>query len=165
MSPHPWPNLITLLNPLDKSNVNVSTLSPEKSKDKEGSEVMTSDPADKDENFVEKKDQPTDIVNIEDLNSDDVPIGQRLAPRIAKRLKNKKGQDIESSSTPFKSLRKIASVGPTKRWSKVVTPVSKKKYLKRKEVPSESSESGPDVEHNVQDIISTAKSKNLGRRF
>ncbi|KAI5415361.1 hypothetical protein KIW84_040706 [Lathyrus oleraceus] len=121
---------------MDKSDVNVSTLSPEKSKGKEGSKGMAGDLADKDENSFEKNDQSIDIVNIKDLESDDVPINQRLAPRIAKRLKNRKCQVIESSSTPSKSLRKRASVGPTKRWSKVVTPVSKKKSLKRNEVSS-----------------------------
>ncbi|KAI5429852.1 hypothetical protein KIW84_034438 [Lathyrus oleraceus] len=117
---------------MDKFDVNVSTLSPEKLKGKEIYEGMTSDMADKDENSIEKKDQPTDIVNIEDLDSDDVPIGQRLAPGIAKRLNNRKGQVIESSSTPSKSIRKRTNIGPMKRWSKVVTPVSKKKSLKRK---------------------------------
>ena len=62
--------------------MNVSTLSPEKSKDKEMSEGMTGDLADKDEKSVEKKDQPTDIVYIEDLDSDDVPISQRLDPGV-----------------------------------------------------------------------------------
>ena len=32
---------------------------------------------------------------------------------------------------------------------KVITPMSKKKYMKRKEVTSESSESNHDFEHNV----------------
>lgn len=49
--------------PLNKSDVNVFTLSYEKSKDKEVSEGMTGDLADKDENVVEKKDQSTVIVN------------------------------------------------------------------------------------------------------
>lgn len=57
---------------MDKSDVNVSTLSPKKSKDKERFEGMTGDLDDKDENSVEKKDQPTDIVNIEDLDPNDV---------------------------------------------------------------------------------------------
>ncbi|KAI5397160.1 hypothetical protein KIW84_063112 [Lathyrus oleraceus] len=82
---------------------------------------MTGDLDDKDENTVKKKDQSTDIVNIEDMDFDDVPIGQRLTPGITKRLKNRKGQAIESSSTHSKSLRKRASVGPTKRWSKVLS--------------------------------------------
>ncbi|KAI5408741.1 hypothetical protein KIW84_054540 [Lathyrus oleraceus] len=123
---------------MDKSNVNVSTLYPEKSKDKEESDGMPGGLADKEGNSIDKNDQSTNIVNIEDLDSNHVPIGQRLAPGIAKRLKNKKGQAIESSSTPSKSLRRRNSVGPTKRWSKVITPVSKKKSLKRKEIPYES---------------------------
>ncbi|XP_050890918.1 uncharacterized protein LOC127096383 [Lathyrus oleraceus] len=99
----------TTETPMDKSDVNVTTLSPEKLKDKESFEWMTCDLANKDENSIEKKDQHTNIVNIEDLGSDDVPIGQRLALGIAKRLKNRKGQVIESSSTPSKSIRKRAS--------------------------------------------------------
>ncbi|KAI5391100.1 hypothetical protein KIW84_076095 [Lathyrus oleraceus] len=106
---------------------------------------MTGDLADKDKNPIEKNDQPTDIVNIEELDSDDVPIGQRMALGIAKRLKNIKGQAIEYSSTPSKSIRKRASGSTTKRWSKVVTPASKKKPLKRKEVPYDSSEYNHDA--------------------
>ncbi|XP_050916693.1 uncharacterized protein LOC127131842 [Lathyrus oleraceus] len=140
-------------------------LSPEKSKDKEESDEMSSDLADKEENLIEKKDQSTNIVNIEDLNSDDIPISQRLAPGIAKRLKNIKGQAIESSNMPSKSLRRRTSVGPTKKWSKVVTHVSKKKSLKRKEVPSESSEFVHDVEHNVQDIVSTARKQAFRKKI
>ena len=155
----------TTETPMDKSNVNVSTLYPEKSKDKEESDGMPGGLADKEGNSVEKKNQSTNIMNIEDLDSNDVPIGQRLVIGITKRLKNRKGQAIESSSSPSKSIRKRASVGPTKRWSKVVTPVSKKKSFKRKEVPSESSESDHDVEHNIQDIISTSRRKPMGRRF
>lgn len=44
-----------------------------------------------------------------------------------------------------------------KGWNKVVTLVSKKKSLKRKEVPYESSESDHDVEHNVQEIVSATR--------
>ncbi|XP_050897710.1 uncharacterized protein LOC127104572 [Lathyrus oleraceus] len=123
-------------------------LSLEKSKDKEGSEGMTDDLANKDENSIEKKDQSTDIVNIEDLDSGDVPIGQRLPLGITKRLKNRKGQAIESSNTPSKYLKKRASVGPINRWKKVVTPVSKKKSLKRKE-----------------DIVSTARKQASGKKI
>ncbi|KAI5417870.1 hypothetical protein KIW84_042482 [Lathyrus oleraceus] len=130
---------------MDKSDVNVSTLSPEKLKDKERSEGMTGDLDNKDKNSIEKKDQPTDMVNIEDLDSDDVPIGQILAPCISKILKNRKCQAIESSSTPSKSIRKRASGGPKKRWSKFVTHVSKKKSLKRKEVSSEYRKHVPNI--------------------
>lgn len=124
MSPHPWPNWIT-----------THTLSPEKSQDKERFKDITNE---LDKNHV---DQPTDIFNIEELDSDDVPTRKILAPDIAKRLKNRKGQVVGSSNTPSKSVRKKASVGPIERWSKVVTLAPKKKSIKRKEVPSKSSES------------------------
>ncbi|XP_050876888.1 uncharacterized protein LOC127080618 [Lathyrus oleraceus] len=155
----------TTETPMDKSNVNVSTISPEKSKDKEESDGMPGGLDDKEGNSIDKNDQSTNIVNIEDLDSIHVPIVQRPAPGIAKRLKNKKGQAIESSSTPSKSLRRRTSVVPTKRQSKVITPVSQKKSLKRKEIPSESSESDHDVEHNVQDIISTARKQASGKKI
>ncbi|XP_050896340.1 uncharacterized protein LOC127103096 [Lathyrus oleraceus] len=100
--------------------------------DNEGSEVITGDLDDKDENSVEKKDQSTDIVNIEDLDSDDVPICQSLALGIAKKLKNKKGQDIESSNMPSKSLRKRASVVHTKRWIKDIISAARKQAFEKK---------------------------------
>lgn len=93
----------------------MSTLSPKKSKDKEEFEGITSDLADKDEKSIEEKVQSTNIVNIEYLDSNDVPIGKRLALVIPKRLKKRKGQVFESSNTPSKSLRKRTSVNPTKR--------------------------------------------------
>ncbi|XP_050895608.1 uncharacterized protein LOC127102254 [Lathyrus oleraceus] len=96
-------------NPRDKPDVNTPTISLEKSQDKERSGEMTNELGDKDKNPVEKNDQPTDIVNIEELDSDDVPIGKRLAPGIAKRLKNIKGQAVGSSSAPSKSVRNKAS--------------------------------------------------------
>lgn len=94
----------TTETPLDKFDVNVYTLSLKKSKDKEEPEGITGDLAGKDENSIEEKDQSTNIVNIEDMDSDDVHIGQRLAPGIAKSLKKRKGQAFESSNTPSKSL-------------------------------------------------------------
>ncbi|XP_050890840.1 uncharacterized protein LOC127096297 [Lathyrus oleraceus] len=149
-------------SPRDNPDEHAPTLSPEKSQDKERPEDITNELVNNDKNHV---DQPIDIVNIEELNFDDIPIGQRLTPDIAKRLKNRKGQDVGSSNTSSKSVRKKASVGPTKRWSKVVTPISKKKSLKRKEVPFESSESDHNVEHIVQDIISTSRKQASGKKI
>lgn len=68
----------------------------------------------KEENSIEKKDQSIDIVNIDDLKLNDEPISKILALEIAKRLKNRKGKAIESSSTPSKYLRRRTCVGPTK---------------------------------------------------
>ncbi|XP_050920391.1 uncharacterized protein LOC127138028 [Lathyrus oleraceus] len=149
-------------NPIDNPDMHAPTLSPEKSQDKERSEDITNELGNKDKNIV---DQSTNIVNIEGLDSDDIPIGQRLALGIAKRLRNRKGQVVGSSRTPSKSVRNKASVGPTKRWSKVVTPVSKKKSLKKKEVPSNTRESDYDVEHNIQDIIFTSRKQAYGKKI
>ncbi|KAI5387431.1 hypothetical protein KIW84_073529 [Lathyrus oleraceus] len=127
-------NFCVLISQVFKPDVNSHTLSPEKSQDKERSREMTNELGNKDKNPVEKNDQLTDIFNVDELDYDDVHIGKRIAHGIAKRLKNRKGQVVGSSSTPSYSVRNKANVGPTKRWSKVVTPVSKKKSFKRKEV-------------------------------
>lgn len=100
--------------PLDKYDFNVFTQSPKTSKDKKDSDGMSGDLADKKENSTKKKDQSTNIVNIDDLDSDDVAIGQILDLRIAKRLKNRKGKAVESSGMPSKYIRRRTSVGPTK---------------------------------------------------
>lgn len=60
---------------------------------------MSGDLSNKEENSGEKKDQSIDIVNVGNLDSDDEPIGKRLALGIAKRLRNRKGKAVESSST------------------------------------------------------------------
>lgn len=43
--------------------------------------------------------------------------------------------------------------------------MSKNNSLKRKEVPSEFSEYDHDVEHNVQDIISTSRKQTSGKKI
>lgn len=46
-----------------------------------------------------------------------------------------------------------------KRWSKIVTPLTKKRFLKKKEVTSGYRDSDFDVKHDVQDIVSTTRKK------
>ncbi|XP_050916657.1 uncharacterized mitochondrial protein AtMg00810-like [Lathyrus oleraceus] len=70
-----------------------------------------------------------------DLDSDDEPIGKKLAPGIAKRLKNRKGKVIVSTTKLSNASKKSVGVGPAKEWSKVVTPATKKRSMKRKEMP------------------------------
>ncbi|XP_050902793.1 uncharacterized protein LOC127115250 [Lathyrus oleraceus] len=125
--------------------------------EKDDSNGMSGDLTDKEENSGEKKDQSIDIVNIDDLDSDDKLIDKKLAPRIAKRLKRIKGKVVESSSKPSKALKICTSVSPTKWWSKVVTPATKKRSLKRKEIPYGSIDFDFDVELDVQDIISATR--------
>ncbi|XP_050916418.1 uncharacterized protein LOC127131544 [Lathyrus oleraceus] len=114
-------------NPINDPDVHASTLSPEKSQDR--SDDIMNEMGNKDKNHVG---QPTDIVNIEDLDSDDVHIGKILAPSISKMFKNRKGQVVGSSNTPSKSVRKKAIVGPTKRWSKDIISISKKQASGKK---------------------------------
>ncbi|KAI5415542.1 hypothetical protein KIW84_040822 [Lathyrus oleraceus] len=71
--------------PLDKSDGNVSTKSPKKSEEKDDSDGMYGDLSDKEENFSQKKDQSTYIVNVDDLDFDDEPISKRLDPGIDKK--------------------------------------------------------------------------------
>lgn len=104
-----------------------------------------------------KKDKSINIVNFDGLDSDDQPIGKRLAPSIAKRLRKRTRKGVASASKPSKAPKKTTSVGPAKRWSKVVAPVTKKRSLKRKGVPSCFSDYDFDVEHGVQYIISAAR--------
>ncbi|XP_050878659.1 uncharacterized protein LOC127082464 [Lathyrus oleraceus] len=126
--------------PQGKSNENVSTQSPEKSEEKDDSDGMSGDLSNKEENSREKKDQSIDTVNVGNLDYDDEPIGKKLALGIAKRLRNRKGKAV-------------------------VTPVSKKRSPKRKEVPYGSSVSDCDVEHDVQDIISATTKQTSGKKI
>lgn len=68
----------------------------------------------------------TNIVNIDDLDSDDEPIRKRLTPSIAKRLRNRTGKDVASASKPSKDPKKSVDVGLVKGWSKVVAHTKKR---------------------------------------
>ena len=98
-----------------------------------------------------KKDQSTDMLNVDGLDSDDESIRKKLAPGIVKRLRNRKGKAVVSISKLSKASKKNTKVGHDKRWSKVVAPATKKKSLTRKKVPSSDSEYN--VEQDVQDIM------------
>ncbi|XP_050914791.1 uncharacterized protein LOC127129696 [Lathyrus oleraceus] len=92
---------------LSKSSVIVADRDDvDKNINKERYEDINNELGNKEKNHT---DQPTDIVNFEELDSDDIRIRKKLAPGIAKRLKNRKGQVVGSSNTPSKSARKKAS--------------------------------------------------------
>lgn len=128
----------------------------------EGEKDM-SDKEDKEESVGVKKYWSTNIVNIDNLDFDDDPIGNKLAPSIDKRLNNRKWKVVVSSSKPSKASKKSVGVGPVKGWSKVLTPATKKRSLKRKEVPL--SEPDYDVEQNVQDIMPSTKKGVAGKKI
>lgn len=66
--------------PLDKSDENISTKSLEKSEENDDFDGMSGDLADKEETSIEKKDQFINLMNVDDMGSDDEPIGKRLDP-------------------------------------------------------------------------------------
>lgn len=86
-----------------------------------------------------------------------------MAHGIAKRLKNRKGKVVVTARKPSKASKKSVGVGTTKGWSKVVTPATKKRYMKRKEVPSSDFEY--DVKQNFQEIVPLAKKGVAGKNI
>ncbi|XP_050917850.1 uncharacterized protein LOC127135075 [Lathyrus oleraceus] len=109
------------------------------------------------ESFSIKSPKNSDEKDDFDIMFVDMSDKDRLAPGIAKRLKNRKGKVVESTRKPPKATKTSQSVGPAKGWSKVVTSATKKISIKRKEVPSSSSDSEYDVEQNVQDVMPLKK--------
>ncbi|XP_050896553.1 uncharacterized protein LOC127103331 [Lathyrus oleraceus] len=104
--------------PLEKSygkydSESVSIKSSEKSIKKDDYDSMSVDTSEKEENDGVKKDQSTNFVNVDDLDSDDEPIGRRLAPEITKRLKSRKWKFVESTSKSPKAPKKSTSVNPS----------------------------------------------------
>ncbi|KAH1232836.1 hypothetical protein GmHk_09G025411 [Glycine max] len=76
---------------------------------------------------------PGDLIDLEEVESDEEPIANKLAPGIAERLQSRKGKT------------------PITRWSKVAIPSKKRKEIS-------SSDSDDDVELDVPDIKRAKKS-------
>lgn len=95
-------------NPRDNPDVHAPTLFPEKSQDKERSKDITNELGNNDKNHI---DQPNDFVNIEELDSDDVPIGKRLVLGISKGWGIEKAKLLDPPALPKKlSGRKLILV-------------------------------------------------------
>ncbi|KAI5440492.1 hypothetical protein KIW84_010100 [Lathyrus oleraceus] len=88
------------------------------------------------------------VVNVEELTSDEEPLINIVTPCIAKRLQRRKGKTVafeDSPSrevkikayglkgTPYRSSTGKSLVGPTRSWSKVVTPTRKRKVVSSSE--------------------------------
>ncbi|MCI14385.1 envelope-like protein, partial [Trifolium medium] len=109
------------------------------------------------------KNVPDEIVDVDDCDSIDQPLQKSFGGSIAKRLRNRKGNDVPSTSVPPKTTKKTTDVGPKKGWNKVVAPAEKKKKtLKRKEVPT--SDSDYNVEPDVPDIVPSTRKKIVGKK-
>lgn len=101
------------------------------------------------------------VVNVDDLTSDEKPLTNILAPRIAKRLQRRKGKDVMFEDSPSKEIKRKfggiksttsrsskgkSHVGPARSWSKVGIPTRKRKGVS-------SSDSEFVVEEDIHDII------------
>ncbi|MCI22827.1 envelope-like protein, partial [Trifolium medium] len=113
------------------------------------------------------KDADVNVVNIDDLESEERSVEKTPAPSIAKRLRSQTGKAVASVSTDVKitkTTRKTVGVGPKKTWSKVVPPTeTKKKSLKRNEPPS--SDSDFEVETDVPTTGGTSRKTTGGKKI
>jgi len=120
-----------------------------------------------------------DVVDVEDIDSDDVPMGQRYGESVTKRLRSNIGEVVSyvtripkkivpnvsetlSAMESPKTMTKTTSVGPKKGWRKAKIKTTVGRSRKRKGVSS--SESEYNVEEDVTNIISSTSKKSTGRR-
>lgn len=97
------------------------------------------------------------VANVEELTSDEEPLTNIVTSGIAKRLQRRKGKAVVFEDSPSREMKKKSGglkgtpsrssigkslVGPTRSWSKGVTPTRKRKVVS-------SSESELDVEKDV----------------
>ncbi|KAH1246820.1 hypothetical protein GmHk_06G016833 [Glycine max] len=97
---------------------------------------------------------PGDLIDLEEVESDEEPITKKLAPGIAERLQSRKGKNPITRSGRIKTIaqKKSTPITPTtSRWSKVAIPSKKRKEIS-------SSDSDDDVELDVPDIKRAKKS-------
>ncbi|KAH1193973.1 hypothetical protein GmHk_19G054877 [Glycine max] len=102
---------------------------------------------------------PGDLIDLEEVESDEEPIANRLAPGIAERLQSRKGKTPIKRSGRIKTMaqKKSAPITPaTSRRSKVAIPSKK-----RKEISFSSSDSDDDVE---PDVSTSKRAKKSGRK-
>ncbi|KAL5156381.1 hypothetical protein HKD37_U058824 [Glycine soja] len=96
----------------------------------------------------------SDLIDLEEVESDEEPIANKLAPGIAERLQSRKGKTLITRSGRIKTMaqKKSTPITPTtSRWSKVAIPSKKRKEIS-------SSDSDDDVELDVLDIKRAKKS-------
>ncbi|KAH1265581.1 hypothetical protein GmHk_01G001259 [Glycine max] len=97
---------------------------------------------------------PGDLIDLEEVESDEEPIANRLAPGIAERLQSRKGKTPIKRSGRIKTMaqKKSTPITPTtSRRSKVAIPSKKRKEIS-------SSDSDDDVELDVSTSKRTKKS-------
>ncbi|KAL5153506.1 hypothetical protein HKD37_19G053036 [Glycine soja] len=100
---------------------------------------------------------PGDLIDLEEVESDEEPIANKLAPGIAERLQSRKGKTPLKRSGRIKTMaqKKSTPITPTtSRRSKVAIPSKKRKEIS-------SSDSDDDVE---LDVSTSKRAKKSGRK-
>ncbi|KAH1233170.1 hypothetical protein GmHk_09G025675 [Glycine max] len=100
---------------------------------------------------------PGDLIDLEEVESDEEPIANRLAPGIAERLQGRKGKTPLKRSGRIKTMaqKKSTPITPaTSRRSKVAIPSKKRKEIS-------SSDSDEDVE---LDVSTSKRAKKSGKK-
>ncbi|XP_050896710.1 uncharacterized protein LOC127103500 [Lathyrus oleraceus] len=87
------------------------------------------------------------VLNVDDLTYDEEPLTNIMTPSIAKKLQRRKGKVMVFEDSPSKEIKRKSGgmkstpsrssvgkslVGPTRSWSKVVTPTRKRKVVSSK---------------------------------
>ena len=126
---------------------------------------------------VEKNEE--NVMNVDDIDSDDIPLGKKYGESVAKRLRSNKVKIVPSKTrTPEKTVSDVSKVpsetetpktrtknvgvGPKRGWSKVKVKPTVGRTRKMKVVSS--SESEYDVKKDVQTIIPSASNKYVGKK-
>ncbi|KAH1247085.1 hypothetical protein GmHk_06G017055 [Glycine max] len=100
---------------------------------------------------------PGDLIDLEEVESDEEPIANRLAPGVAERLQSRKGKTPIKRSGRIKTMaqKKSTPITPTSsRRSKVAIPSKKRKEIS-------SSDSDEDVE---LDVSTSKRAKTSGKK-
>ncbi|KAH1213170.1 hypothetical protein GmHk_14G041176 [Glycine max] len=100
---------------------------------------------------------PGDLIDLEEVESDEEPIANRLAPGVAERLQSRKGKTPIKRSGRIKTMaqKKSTPITPTtSRRSKVAIPSKKRKEIS-------SSDSDEDVE---LDVSTSKRAKKSGKK-
>ncbi|KAL5133533.1 hypothetical protein HKD37_03G006837 [Glycine soja] len=98
---------------------------------------------------------PGDLIDLEDVESDEEPIANKLAPGIAERLQSRKGK------TPLKRSGRIKTMAQKKSTPLTPTTSRRSKVASKKRKKISSSDSDDDVE---LDVSTSKRAKKSGRK-
>ena len=157
-----------------EKNVN-SNNSIENSFSEEGKESEEISKETEEEECSKDKEKDKDVVDVDELDLDNIPLVNTLGDSVAKRLRSNKGKVVffaskiprkkTTSVTKTPKIRtKSIGIGPKKGWSKVNVKTDAGSSRKRKVISSSESESEYEAEEDVLNIISSNVKKSAGKK-